>query len=121
MASRSSSNKTRRTNTTRRRATRRASRRRPRHRPRRLTLDQRSLDVIGLGLVALAVFLGCVLYGHWNGGAVGNGAASAFGWAFGRVREGVPIAVAGMGALFVLRPLRVNQLRRAHLAELSRG
>jgi DNA segregation ATPase FtsK/SpoIIIE, S-DNA-T family len=68
-------------------------------------LDQRSLDVIGLGLVALAVFLGCVLYGHWNGGAVGNGAASAFGWAFGRVREGVPIAVAGMGALFVLRPL----------------
>ncbi|HUB76909.1 MAG TPA: DNA translocase FtsK [Solirubrobacteraceae bacterium] len=84
---------------------RRPARRRTARRVRRLTLDQRSLDVIGLGLVALGVFMGCVLYGHWDGGAVGDGAASAFAWAFGKVRDGVPLAFAGLGALLVLRPL----------------
>jgi S-DNA-T family DNA segregation ATPase FtsK/SpoIIIE len=80
-----------------------AKRSRVRRAPRRL--DQRTLDVIGLGLVALGVFMGCVLYGHWDGGAVGNGAATAFAWVFGKVRDGVPVALAGLGALLVLRPL----------------
>jgi S-DNA-T family DNA segregation ATPase FtsK/SpoIIIE len=70
-----------------------------------LSFDQRSLDVIGLGLVALAVFMGCVLYANWDGGTVGNGAALALAWAFGKVRDGVPLAVAGAGALLVLRPI----------------
>jgi S-DNA-T family DNA segregation ATPase FtsK/SpoIIIE len=61
--------------------------------------------VIGLGLVSVAVFMGCVLYAHWNGGRVGNGVAQALGWAFGKVRDGVPLAVAGAGAMLVLRPL----------------
>jgi S-DNA-T family DNA segregation ATPase FtsK/SpoIIIE len=61
--------------------------------------------VIGLGLVAIAVFMGCVLYASWNGGTVGNGAARALAWAFGKVRDGVPLAVAGAGALLVLRPI----------------
>ncbi len=61
--------------------------------------------MIGLGLVVLAVFMGCVLYGHWNGGSVGDGGASALGWVFGKVRDGVPVALAGIGALLVLRPL----------------
>jgi len=68
-------------------------------------LDQRSIDVIGLGLVVLAVFMGCVLYAHWNGGRVGNGAADGFGWIFGKVRDGVPVALAAFGALLVLRPI----------------
>jgi S-DNA-T family DNA segregation ATPase FtsK/SpoIIIE len=70
-----------------------------------LQLDQRSLDVIGLGLVALAVFMGCVLYAHWNGGSVGDGSAQALAWIFGQIRDGVPLALAGLGALLVLRPL----------------
>jgi len=68
-------------------------------------LDQRSLDVIGLGLVAVAVFMGCVLYANWNGGTVGNAAAVALAFAFGKIRDGVPVAVAGAGAMLVLRPL----------------
>jgi len=80
-------------------------RRLARRRLRKIELDQRSLDVLGLGLVAIAVFMGCVLYGHWNGGRVGNGAAQWLGWVFGRIRDGVPIALAGAGALLVLRPL----------------
>jgi len=107
MPPRSTANKSRRAparaRTTRRKPVRR--RRPPRRRLRSITLDQRSVDVIGLGLVALAVFMGCILYGHWNGGTVGNGAANAFGWVFGKVRDGVPVALAGIGALFVLRPL----------------
>jgi len=61
--------------------------------------------VLGLGLVALAVFMGCVLYAHWNGGSVGNAAAQALAWLFGQVRDGVPLALASFGALLVLRPL----------------
>jgi S-DNA-T family DNA segregation ATPase FtsK/SpoIIIE len=80
----------------------RRSRRRPRT---RLAFDQRSLDVIGLGFVALAVFMGCVLYGQWNGGSVGNAAALALAWTFGKVRDGVPVALAGAGAMLVLRPI----------------
>jgi DNA segregation ATPase FtsK/SpoIIIE, S-DNA-T family len=87
------------------------ARRRPparRHRTRRsfhFTLDQRELDVLGLGLVALGVFMGCVLYGNWNGGSAGNGAAHWLGVLFGEVRDGVPIALAGAGAMLVLRPV----------------
>jgi S-DNA-T family DNA segregation ATPase FtsK/SpoIIIE len=49
--------------------------------------------------------MGCVLYGNWSGGRVGNGAALALAWAFGKVRDGVPVALAGAGALLVLRPI----------------
>ena len=41
--------------------------------PRWPELDQSQRDVLGLGLVALGVFMGFVLYGHWNGGRVGAG------------------------------------------------
>src|ERR1022692_3083866 len=55
-------------------ARRRAAPRRRKRQLRRISLrrDQRSLDVIGLGLVALAVFMGCVLFAHWSGRRVGN-------------------------------------------------
>jgi S-DNA-T family DNA segregation ATPase FtsK/SpoIIIE len=49
--------------------------------------------------------MGCVLYAHWNGGSVGNGAALALAWTFGRVRDGVPVALAGAGAMLVLAPI----------------
>jgi S-DNA-T family DNA segregation ATPase FtsK/SpoIIIE len=68
-------------------------------------LDQRELDVLGLGLVALGVFMGCVLYGRWNGGSAGNGAAHWLAVLLGDVRDGVPIALAGAGAMLVLRPV----------------
>jgi S-DNA-T family DNA segregation ATPase FtsK/SpoIIIE len=46
-----------------------------------------------------------VLYAHWNGGSVGNAAALALAWTFGKVRDGVPVALAGAGAMLVLRPI----------------
>jgi S-DNA-T family DNA segregation ATPase FtsK/SpoIIIE len=49
--------------------------------------------------------MGCVLYAHWNGGSVGNGAALALAWTFGKVRDGVPVALAGAGAMLVMRPI----------------
>jgi hypothetical protein len=70
-----------------------------------LRFDQRELDVLGLALIALGAFMGCVLYTHWDGGSAGNGAAHGLAWLFGRVRDGVPVALVGAGALIVLRPL----------------
>jgi S-DNA-T family DNA segregation ATPase FtsK/SpoIIIE len=70
-------------------------------------------DVLGLGLIALGVFMAFVLYGDWNGGGAGHALAVAFGWLLGRARGLVPLALcAGGGALVVggvladLRPLR---------------
>ena len=69
--------------------------------------------MIGLGLIALGVFMAFVLYGGWNGGGAGHALAVAFGWLVGRARVLVPVALcAGGGALLVaavlpdLRPLR---------------
>jgi len=52
--------------------------------------------------------MGCVLYAHWNGGSVGNGLAQALAWLFGKVRDGVPLALAVYGSVLVLRPLIGN-------------
>jgi DNA segregation ATPase FtsK/SpoIIIE, S-DNA-T family len=80
-------------------------------------LSQNQRDVLGLGLVAVGVFMGFVLYGHWNGGQVGQGLASALGWCFGRARALAPVAlvVAGSALLFAQfmptrRPLRTGGL-----------
>jgi S-DNA-T family DNA segregation ATPase FtsK/SpoIIIE len=108
MASRSSSStRTRKAPARKSTARRRPPTRRRRRQLRRLhiQLDQRAFDVIGLGLVALGVFMGCVLYAQWNGGTVGNGLSRALAWLFGQVRDGVPIALAVYGSTLVLRPL----------------
>ena len=41
-------------------------------------LEQHELDLIGLGLVALAAFFAPVFYLDWNGGEVGEALANAF-------------------------------------------
>jgi S-DNA-T family DNA segregation ATPase FtsK/SpoIIIE len=68
-------------------------------------LEQRHLDLIGLGLIAIAVYLGCVLYVGWDGGPVGDSLSSALADATGRVAYIVPIAVAGWGVALLLRPI----------------
>ncbi len=74
-------------------------------------------DVLGLGLVALGIFLGFVLYGHWDGGRVGHGLATALGWILGRARVLSPAAfVLAGGAILMepvlptLRPLRAGSV-----------
>jgi S-DNA-T family DNA segregation ATPase FtsK/SpoIIIE len=80
-------------------------------------LDQSQRDVLGLGLVAVGVFMAFVLYGHWNGGRVGHGLAVGLGWCIGEARVLAPPAlVIGGGALLMAqlmptrRPLRTGGL-----------
>ncbi|HEY3971016.1 MAG TPA: DNA translocase FtsK, partial [Solirubrobacteraceae bacterium] len=80
-------------------------------------LSQNQRDVLGLGLVAVGVFMGFVLYGHWDGGQVGQGLASALGWCFGEARALAPAAlvIGGSALLFAQfmptrRPLRTGGL-----------
>ena len=60
-------------------------------------LEQRHYDVIGLALIAAAVYMALVLYGGWDGGKVGGWLATGLEDAAGKVAYFVPIALAGMG------------------------
>src|SRR3954449_13217325 len=97
----------------------RTTKRKPKTRPRRaaprrrqpslpklpsLRLEQHQLDLIGLGLVALAAFLAFVFYLGWDGGKVGEALANAFVFLFGGVGYLIPVAMFGAGAVLVLRP-----------------
>src|SRR5271154_5030708 len=77
----------------------------PRGLPRLPELDQRQRDVIGLGLMAAGIFMGFVLWGHWNGGHAGHGLAGGLGWAVGKARVLAPVALIGAGAAMLLRPV----------------
>ncbi|HWH44757.1 MAG TPA: DNA translocase FtsK [Thermoleophilaceae bacterium] len=68
-------------------------------------LEQRHLDLIGLALVALAVFLAFVFYLGWNGGEVGDGLKRGLVWLLGGVGYLVPIGLFGVGTVLVLRPM----------------
>ncbi|MEA2478518.1 MAG: segregation ATPase FtsK/SpoIIIE, family, partial [Thermoleophilaceae bacterium] len=68
-------------------------------------LEQRQLDLIGLGLVALATYFAFVFYLGWDGGKVGYGLQQAFVLLFGKVGYLAPVAAFGLGAVLVLRPM----------------
>jgi S-DNA-T family DNA segregation ATPase FtsK/SpoIIIE len=68
-------------------------------------LDERQRDVLALGLVAVGVFMGFVLYGGWDGGRAGHGLAVALGWSIGRARGLAPIALIVGGAAMLMAPV----------------
>ncbi|MGH2840901.1 MAG: DNA translocase FtsK 4TM domain-containing protein, partial [Solirubrobacteraceae bacterium] len=68
-------------------------------------LEQRHLDLIGLGLVALGIFLVFPLLLGWDGGAAGQAAADGIEYLVGEFKFAVPIMVIAAGALLVLRPV----------------
>jgi S-DNA-T family DNA segregation ATPase FtsK/SpoIIIE len=68
-------------------------------------LDDQQLDLLGLGLVALAAFFAPVFYLGWDGGKVGEAFATGFVFLLGGVAYLVPIALFGTGALVVVRSL----------------
>jgi DNA segregation ATPase FtsK/SpoIIIE, S-DNA-T family len=68
-------------------------------------LDQRQRDVLGLGLVALGVYLAFILYGHWAGGGVGHGLEVALGFCVGKSRVLAPVALIVGGGVLLLRPV----------------
>src|SRR5215211_4162776 len=68
-------------------------------------LEQRELDLIGLGLVAFAAFFACVFYLGWAGGEVGEAMADGILLLFGGVGYLAPVALFATGAVLVLRPM----------------
>ncbi|HEV2752659.1 MAG TPA: DNA translocase FtsK [Solirubrobacteraceae bacterium] len=89
-----------------------AAKRKPPARARRAGLrahlpvfEQRHLDVIGLGLVCLGVFLAFPLYLGWDGGALGEAAVDGLASLAGVVGHAAPVALVLAGALMVLRPV----------------
>jgi S-DNA-T family DNA segregation ATPase FtsK/SpoIIIE len=83
-----------------------ARKRKPRaRRSRAPRLEQRHWDLAGLGLVAFAVFLGFVLYRGRDGGDLGEVTVEGLTWLVGDIAYAVPIALAAIGAILVLRPV----------------
>ncbi len=68
-------------------------------------LDQRQRDVLGLGLIAIGVYLGFVLYGSSGAGGLGHSLAVGLGWGVGRARVFAPVALALAGAVLLMRPV----------------
>jgi S-DNA-T family DNA segregation ATPase FtsK/SpoIIIE len=60
-------------------------------------------ELIGLGLVALAVFLAAVLWAGWNGGYVGGWISNGLDALIGSAALGLPAALAVIGSLMVAR------------------
>jgi len=68
-------------------------------------LDQRQLDLVGLGLIALGVFFAFLVYFGWDGGRAGSQAVEGLRWLLGAVHYVVPVALAAAGAILILRPM----------------
>jgi DNA segregation ATPase FtsK/SpoIIIE, S-DNA-T family len=67
-------------------------------------IEQRHLDLIGLGCLAAALYLGFVLYGGWEGGKVGEGLRTGLTWLAGAAAYTAPLILAGIGGALVMRP-----------------
>jgi DNA segregation ATPase FtsK/SpoIIIE, S-DNA-T family len=65
-------------------------------------------ELTGLGLVALGLFLGSILWLGWDGGLVGRRVADGFGDAVGAAAYGLPLLFAGVGGLMVTRSSLVD-------------
>src|SRR6476469_6931987 len=60
-------------------------------------------ELWGLGLLALGLFLGSVIYAGWNGGYVGGAAADGLDALIGGASWLVPVRFVGLGGLMVAR------------------
>jgi len=81
------------------------------HAPRVPVLQQHHVDLIGLGLVALGVFLAFPLYLEWYGGAAGEAVVDGLERLVGQVSYLAPVAVAATGIVLVLRPVLPSGMR----------
>src|SRR3954469_9296957 len=73
--------------------------------PRMPHLEDQDLDLIGLGLVALAAFFAFVFYLGWDGGKVGGALADGFRFLLGGVAYLAPVVLLATGTVLVLRPM----------------
>jgi DNA segregation ATPase FtsK/SpoIIIE, S-DNA-T family len=72
----------------------------------RLTLEPHHVDIAGLALIALGIFLAGVAYLHWSGGTLGDGAVSGVRFVLGALGYVVPAALVAGGTLVLVRELR---------------
>src|SRR5829696_6537125 len=68
-------------------------------------LEQRHWDLIGLALVAIAVFLAFLIYLGWDGGEAGSGLVEGLRDLVGQMHYLIPVALLAAGAVVVLRPV----------------
>jgi DNA segregation ATPase FtsK/SpoIIIE, S-DNA-T family len=68
-------------------------------------LEQHHVDLIGLGLVAVGVFLVFPLWMAWDGGRGGEAIVGGLRYLVGVLAYGAPVALCAIGALCVLRPV----------------
>ena len=68
-------------------------------------LEQRHLDVIGLSLIALGLFLSLVLYLGWEGGSLGGGLVDAMTFTLGKVAWVIPVSLFIAGGVLIARPM----------------
>jgi S-DNA-T family DNA segregation ATPase FtsK/SpoIIIE len=66
---------------------------------------QRRLDLVGLGLIAMSVYLGYVVYLGWDGGTLGRLSDDGLLYAVGAGSVFVPAACALIGLALILRPV----------------
>ncbi len=69
------------------------------------TLEQRQLDLIGLGLVGLGLFFAFLVYLGWEGGRAGSEAVEGLRWLLGAGHYLVPFGLMATGAILMLRPV----------------
>jgi S-DNA-T family DNA segregation ATPase FtsK/SpoIIIE len=72
------------------------------------TKNQQHPELIGLGLVALGVFLASILYLGWGGGMVGGWITDGFTATIGAATYVAPVAFVVVGALMVARSALVD-------------
>jgi hypothetical protein len=77
-------------------------------------------ELVGLGLVALGLFLASILWAGWDGGIVGGAIADGFLAAIGWASYTVPLALLAVGSLMVgrselmqFRPFRAGEVLAA--------
>ncbi|MGI8507015.1 MAG: DNA translocase FtsK [Solirubrobacteraceae bacterium] len=69
-------------------------------------LQAHHVDIFGLAMIAVGIFLGGIAYVHWAGGAVGGSAVQAIRFAFGALGYAVPAGLVAAGAMILIRELR---------------
>src|SRR5215218_9502168 len=95
----------------------------PAWRPRLPALQQRHWDLIGLGLVAFAIFLAFLVYLRWDGGEAGAWIVDGLRRLVGAMHYAVPVALLAAGTVLVLRPVlpAVRPFRAAGASLLAAG
>src|SRR5215218_3012445 len=69
------------------------------------TLEQRHWDLIGLALVAIAIFLAFLIYLGWDGGQAGTGLVDGLRDLLGEMHYLMPVGLLAAGAVLIMRPV----------------